>query len=497
VTLEVVPHHGLIIPESRTDTEAISIRWTGNEPTNEARAFLRMAYAANVDDVRDAYEHFGVGGQNLVAITRDGDVYWSTQCVLPVREAGARTWDPVSNPAGTAPLFVLPGDGTAEWMGTLSDRFLPHDLNPTRGFIATANGDNVGVTADGNPLNDDHYVGFSFDAGHRIARITRRLTELTTAGGVTPEDMSALQADARSPLGAGLAAALVAELDRAEAEMASPGTHADLAAAVAAAGTRLPWIFEMRDRLEAWTSFETPAAVEGAPSATEIADSVATSIFNAALYHLLALAFDDEGTVLGRGLWTDRVVWTALRAPETMVSHDATLGDTVLWDDLTTDEVESRGERVLRAFAAAYETLRARLGDDIADWRWGRLHTLRLRSIVPALGVDVLSIPPDGDPLEDGVPRHGDNHVVDASFTGYDVEDFTYGSGPVQRLVVEMTPDGPRAWNALPGGQSQDPSSPHHADEFLHWRRNDAPPLYFVETDVVAHAERRLVFTGR
>jgi penicillin amidase len=80
---------------------------------------------------------------------------------------------------------------------------------------------------------------------------------------------------------------------------------------------------------------------------------------------------------------------------------------------------------------------------------------------------------------------------VDAS--NYDAwttsDDFTYGSGPQQRLVVEMTDTGPRVWNALPGGNVFDPRSPHYADEVQLWRRNEAPPLYFSDADVMTHAE--------
>ena len=45
----------------------------------------------------------------------------------------------------------------------------------------------------------------------------------------------------------------------------------------------------------------------------------------------------------------------------------------------------------------------------------------------------------------------------------------------------------------LPGGEIYDPDSPHHADEMEHWRRNEAPAMYFTEPDVVAHAETRMV----
>jgi penicillin amidase len=55
-----------------------------------------------------------------------------------------------------------------------------------------------------------------------------------------------------------------------------------------------------------------------------------------------------------------------------------------------------------------------------------------------------------------------------------------------------MTPSGPRAYNALPGGQVYDPDSPHHRDEADLWIANEAPRLAFDEADVVSAAERRI-----
>ena len=180
-----------------------------------------------------------------------------------------------------------------------------------------------------------------------------------------------------------------------------------------------------------------------------------------------------------------------------LATYDASIGDTVLWDDLRTATVETRDERVLRAFVAALELLETQLGPDMAEWRWGRLHTLRLGTIVPQPGEDVLSIPTPRDAMfADGWPRHGDNFTVDVgNFGTAGGTRFTYGAGPQQRLVVELGPDGPIARNALPGGESEDPDSPHHADEAEHWRRNEAPPIYFAEPDVVSHAETRTTFS--
>ncbi|MBX3248291.1 MAG: penicillin acylase family protein [Myxococcales bacterium] len=530
VVFERVPHHGLIIPGTRRACEAsdpppcevgkdqaLSVKWTGNEPTNEAGAFLDLYTARNVDDARDAFRRFEVGGQTLTVADRDGNIYYTSSVRIPVRQAGALTYDPTTTD-GALPCYVLDGTGGMEWTGSyLDERYIPHQRNPARGFVATANADPVGVTADGDVLNgvdpsstaDDFYIGCDFDRGNRLARITERLEALVAGDAVTPEDMSALQNDAVSPFGRILTPMILAELTRAFEERATPGTHEDLSAAVVELEDALERVEMARDRLVAWTSFDTPAAVEGSPSADAIADSVATSIFNATMGHLMRLTFDDEfdyfhdgelnGNPRRSNLAATTMILLATR-PETLVTWDADLGDSVLWDDLGTDPVESRGDRVLRAVAAALVTLEETFSSpDMSTWRWGQIHTLRLDALVPVgiFGSDPISIPVPGDPMfPHGFPRQGDRDVVDsANFGMFNFFQRDYGSGPQQRLVVEMRPDGPQAWNALPGGNSEDPDSPHHRDEMERWRRNQVSRVAFTEDEVVAAATARFRFT--
>ncbi|AUX42304.1 uncharacterized protein SOCE26_037340 [Sorangium cellulosum] len=510
IELERVPHHGLIVPTvvdgkivPRTSTKALSVRWTGDDPSGEISAFLGLDFAKDVAEAQAALEHFEVGAQSFVVIDRAGDIFWSTQSRVPVRAEAAMTWDPETG-TGLSPAMVLPGDGSAEWIGTLDDRYLPHDLNPERGYIATANNDLVGVTADGNPFNDPHYISYGYDPGHRIARITERLEELTAAGGVTPEDMRRLQGDQQSPLGRLLAPSFVEAAARAAEERATPGTHSDLATLVTAASAEdLDALAAAAARLSAWTSYDTPTGVDigdGAPPASEVEDSIAAMIFNMSTLQLVPLAFGDESTALGAhpgSAAIASVLQWAILTPQQLATFDPDLGDTVLWDDLATPDTESRDERIVRAMLQAVAALRDRLGADMAGWQWGRLHTIRFASQVPMLaGGSPVTLPTEDDPeFPGGFPRPGDNFGVDAANPGmWDSDPFDYGSGAVQRVVVEMTPDGPRAWNALPGGQHFDPESPHHADEAEHWRRNEAPEMYFTDEAVQAHEESRLVF---
>ena len=532
VVFQRVPHHGLIVPDTRRacteadlptcgpgQEQALTVKWTGDTPSNEAGAFLELYRAANVDEARDAWRKFEVGGQTLVVADREGSIYYTSGVRIPVRQDGALTYDHEAL-TGTLPCYVLDGTGGMEWTDAdLDERYLPHERNPERGYIATANADPVGVTENGDVLDgvdpdstaDDFYIGCDFDRGHRLARITERLEALTEAGGITVQQMSELQNDAQSPFGRFLTPAIVEELDRALAERETPGTHPDLSAAVTELASVMDRIEDARARLAAWTSFATPAAVEGSPSAPEIADSVATSIFNATMGHLMQLTFDDEYDFARDGMFdgmTNRTngagttMILMLTDPTSLVGYDGETSEVVYWDDLRTETVESRGDRMLRAVAAALASLEDELdSNDVDTWRWGLLHTVRLDALVPVRtlfgpAADVLSIPVPLDPTyPNGFPRQGDRDVVDASGFGmFSLFQRDYGSGPQQRLVVEMTPEGPRAVTALPGGNSEDPDSPFHRNEMELWRRNQVRPVPFTEAEVVAAAVERFRF---
>ena len=514
----VVPHHGPLIPDSFVCPEtgssvgsALSVRYTGHVPSNELAFFTDLLTASDVDEALAAHRAFRVGAQNISFVSRDGEIAWSTESRIPVRQAAACSFaiDDRGVVSGVSPLFVLPGEGGHEWQGDLEPQQIPQDRNPERGYIATANQDNVGVTDDGNPCNDAHYIGGDFAVGYRQHRIVQRLDALAADGDITADDMIALQGETQSSLGDGLRGPFVASLDRALGDTPAPGSALETALTEAGADGRAD-LMAVRDRLMAWT-LATPHGV-GASDQAEIADSVATTIFNVTITRLTRLAFDDEANAIGRGPGDSRLArlleWSmadaaAQQALPLYTYRDDYLGitgyaDTVLWDDITTEGVvETRDERVVRAVLRAVAWLETTLGADWDEWRWGRLHAVRFGQIVPPIAdPGIVSIPPVNStefPL--GFPRHGDFGAVDVgNFSLTNGERFTHGSGASQRLVVEMTPEGPRAFNALPGGQREDTTSPHHADEAELWRRNQQPPLRFERADVEANAEERLSF---
>jgi penicillin G amidase len=523
--VKVVPHHGPLQPNITAQHTvedpdpkkgAISIRWTGLEATTELKAIVGLLRAKNVDEARTTLKDFGVGAQNWMLGDTSGDILWTSHAKVPVRDPKSFAWN-AQTYDGTLPCMVLPGDGSAEWKGYLNDDLVPWVKNPSAGFISTANNDPIGVSLDNDPSNDKlpdntpMYLACQFDIGYREGRIHKRIADHTDP--FDTDALSAIQGDHRSPMGAALVPALLDAIDRAEEERKSPGMHPDLATVVKDPDYKSASVIAARALLDAWgkeadydaasgidPDTNKPKAASGADAA-EVKASQATLIFNTWLMRFFGRTFGDELGKMGVGFESEMGAKALVRLvsgdPMTFATYDATTLDSSLWDDLGTPMVvESRQDRMVRALVDALTTLEKTAGPDIGAYRWGSQHTITFTALISLFGN--LSIPPSGDStFPSGFPRPGDSFNIDAADYGFasnsDVPDFTYAHGPSQRFVIEMDPAGPKAYNALPGGNVWDAKSPHFRDEAELWRRNKTHMVPFLLADVIAAKETRTV----
>ena len=131
--------------------------------------------------------------------------------------------------------------------------------------------------------------------------------------------------------------------------------------------------------------------------AKELMASRATSILNAWVVRMVHATFDDELKEIGVPFPQDdrQMLFSLLLAdPKTLKTYDETLGDSILFDDLTTtDVVETRDDRILVSLLDALDFLSTRLGADRNGWQWGRLHTIRFEALISLWST--LSIPAD------------------------------------------------------------------------------------------------------
>jgi penicillin amidase len=126
VTLKFT-RHGPVVFEDRASRRAYAVRAAWMEPGGAPYlASLRMNQARNWDEFREACSYNRMPAENMVWADRTGTIGWQAAGIQPLR----RNW---------SGLLPVPGDGRYEWDGFLPINALPHEVNPGRGFIATAN----------------------------------------------------------------------------------------------------------------------------------------------------------------------------------------------------------------------------------------------------------------------------------------------------------------------------------------------------------------------
>ena len=119
--------HGPVIYEDRTNRKAYALRAAWMEPgSSPYLASLRMNQAKTWEEFRDACSYSRMPSENMIWADRTGTIGWQSAGIQPLR----RNW---------TGMLPVPGDGRYEWDGYLPITALPHELNPARGFVVTAN----------------------------------------------------------------------------------------------------------------------------------------------------------------------------------------------------------------------------------------------------------------------------------------------------------------------------------------------------------------------
>ena len=424
--------HGPVIRSVHESDAAFAVRAAWLEPGMAPYlGSIETMRAPDVERFTAALNRWGAPGENLVYADEAGTIGWKAAGLTPVRP----NWD------GTLPV---PGDGRYEWAGFYDMDALPAEVNPGRGWIATANEMNL---PPGFP--DDLVITRDWPSPFRSERIAEVLGPAT---GSTVAGMVRLQADYVS-LPARRMLSVLAGLS-----LADP-------VAARAAGLLAGW------------------------DGTLAADSAAAALFQ--VWYRRHLRPGLRRLALAQILPPEKVP-AALAAvlPEEDLTGDPRI-------DL--DLIENPGGRLgdnpatvlARLFeaslAAAMADMTDLLGPAEQDWAWGRLHQARFAHPAgPAMSAAARQ-----QAAVDPAPRGGSADTVGA--TTY-LPDFTQASGATFRLVVDVGGwDNSVVMNSP--GQSGDPASPHYADLVAPWAADGAVPLLYSRDriEAVAHERIRLV----
>jgi penicillin G amidase len=156
--------------------DALALRWAGHWPTDEISSFLQGMRAHSVAQLHEAMHGVGVTPLNVLGADTEGNIGHVLAATLPKR------------PGFPENDWVL-GEtmAHAHWSERVCARDFPSVINPSGGFIVSANNRPSEVTG----------LGFLFNGDDRVMR-ARALFNLQKR--FSPQALLALQLDVTSPL---------------------------------------------------------------------------------------------------------------------------------------------------------------------------------------------------------------------------------------------------------------------------------------------------------
>lgn len=404
----------------RGEGYAVALRWTALDAGKTMDGLFALNQANDFTSFRKAAADFEVPSQNLIYADTKGNIGYQAPGRIPVRGKAGKAEEPAgqtggsTGQTGTTPKTDVNGDGKIDardeaakadgrtdgkaeapvvdgrypapgwdpayqWTGWVPQSALPYDYNPKRGYIVTAN----------QAVADKKYpylLTQDWGYGARSQRINDLIeSKIKDGGKISTDDMQKMQLDNSSEI-AKLLTPYLLKIDLKGANE-----------------RETKYVREAQKLLKDWDY-------------NQEADSAAAAYFNAVWRNTLKLAFGnklpkelrakdqclrvrpadgprpqedlDGGTRLvvecgerepdnaqpdGGDRWFE-VVRTILDKPEN--AWWKTNGTRANPDERT----RNRDELLARAMKDARWELTSKLGKDVTQWSWGRLHQLTLKN---------------------------------------------------------------------------------------------------------------------
>lgn len=323
-------HRGPIVTKVKKmdEEKPISMRWVGNEPSNEMRSLYLINRARNWEDYKNALKTFIAVSQNIVYADVEGNIGIYCAAGVPIRD-------------GWNGLEIVPGwTDKYDWKGLVPFEELPHSYNPASGFVSSANNRTAG---------DDYpyHISNWYAPQYRIDRIREMLTEKQF---LSIDDFKRMQGDHKSKL-------------------------------VEDMIDKINYVLENMDGLNDIEMQSAKLINEWDGVLTK--ESIATTIFDQFYLELIQNIFLDE---FGEDLYADyiKVEYT----PYLAIDKIWVDGNSEWCDNVSTENVENLEDMIQVSFKDAIAELIDKYGNNLEDWQWSKVHGLVLEH--PMGGVKLL-----------------------------------------------------------------------------------------------------------
>lgn len=379
----------------------LSMRWTAYEFSDELKGILLINKAKNWDEFLSGVKEFTVPGQNFVYGDIDDNIGYVCAARLPIR-------------SNVSPTLIYNGTTSeSDWKGFVPFDEMPKLYNPPQNFIASANNKTI--------RNYKYHISNIWEPSSRIERIDEFLTSKEK---FSEKDYKKLQNDFISPYAKKITPFILNAFNKAKVEDKNLKTALELLE---------KWNFEMDVRSQ------TP------------------TIFNVFLVKFLQNIFMNE---MGKELFNEYIFLANI--PYRVMVELLEKGYSSWFDDINTEEVETRDVIIRKSLVDALDFLEDEFGSNLATWQWGELHQVRFKhffSDVNSVIDKVVNIGP--------FPIGGDGTTVfntEYSFR----KPYENNLGPSMRFIYDFSkPD--EFLYILPTGQSGHILSEHYNDMTEKW----------------------------
>jgi penicillin G amidase len=423
-------HRGPVISDFREGSgKTLSMKWIGSLYSNELEAVYQLNRAQNWDEFKQAVDGFIALGQNINYADRQGNIGIYCCAGVPIRNRDIM-------------VGLLPGwTDKYDWQGLVPFEQLPHEFNPSRNYVSSAN----------NRTVDDSYpyhIGTWYALPYRIQKIRENLDQMESC---SPGDFMLLQTNLSSGLAQTYTPIMLEHL--------MPGAEGfnSIEQKVVA-------------MLENWDySFE-----HNQPQAL---------IFETLYLQILDNLLKDE---MGEELYNDFLINTNLGK---YAMENAFHQSIFTWsDDLgTTAMVENLTDIVMASFKETVQKLSKQQGKKPEKWSWGKVHRLQLKH--PLGEIDILDrfLNLNRGPY----PTGGSWHTI-APFSYNFGQPFKVGHGASHRHIYDLA-NWDNSLTVMPTGNSGIAASPYYSDQTELYINNKYHQDFFSRKLVVENAKYKAI----
>ena len=418
--------HGPVVHGDPAQGMALALKYTATyRPDRGFECLLPMLAARDVTALADAQEGWVDPVNNLVCADTGGQIAYQCRGELPARSG-----------TGHRRLPVPGWDGSCEWVGTVPFSAMPRVIDPSVGFVMTANN----AIVDG----DEPYISYTFAQPFRAERLRSRLAGTAT---LSVRELADMQADTVS----WAARAWRPVLGR----LGPFDGHAETARVMLS-----DWDGDLRAA--------SGAALLYACFQRALAQALYRPLLGGPTWKWLASGTLAPTISMVRR-WLANDTWELLGGPVPPASRGGPIAAAPDGGRVPAAADGSRSARVLAAvpgaLADAWAAAVGHGGPDPGQWRWGDVHQAVRTHPLPGVG-----------PLP-WVPMGGDADTIQAAGYGWSHgSPFTVTSLSVYRQVVDLADPGSASY-VIPGGSSGDPESPHFADQLAEWAEHRRVPM--------------------